>query len=270
MYCGKTILGLSFILALTASAQTRPLYLAHRGAHYNPAYNKQSLCPANSLCAFDTALDVGFDGFEFDLRLTKDKKFVISHGDNLQEGTNCRGQIKNKTYEDLKQNCRMDRSDFRHRSKNTDEISNLKDVINRYLDNPRAKKIYVDLKPCIGPDAVTALRESFAGVDMAQIASKFIFEIDDLPTQAILKAAFPTLPMFVTAEPGNQKSLESASCNQAIDGLRFPGVEALTRNTQAIQAFMARTRASGKMALGWNVRTQAQLNFINKNFNMDM
>jgi glycerophosphoryl diester phosphodiesterase len=49
----------------------RPLLLGHRGA---PKY-----APENSVAAFDLALRHGCDGFEFDVRYTRDGRCVICH-----------------------------------------------------------------------------------------------------------------------------------------------------------------------------------------------
>lgn len=49
----------------------RPLLLGHRGA--------SKYAPENTIAAFDLALDHGCDGFEFDVRYTKDARCVICH-----------------------------------------------------------------------------------------------------------------------------------------------------------------------------------------------
>ena len=50
---------------------TSPLIIAHRGA--------SALAPENTLAAFKKALDVGADGVEFDVRLSKDGVPVVIH-----------------------------------------------------------------------------------------------------------------------------------------------------------------------------------------------
>ena len=49
----------------------RPLLLGHRGA--------SKYAPENTVAAFDLALEQGCDGFEFDVRYTKDERCVICH-----------------------------------------------------------------------------------------------------------------------------------------------------------------------------------------------
>ena len=47
----------------------RPLIIAHRGA--------SNLAPENTLASFRLAKELGADGFECDVQLTKDHKLVI-------------------------------------------------------------------------------------------------------------------------------------------------------------------------------------------------
>src|SRR5215472_9819819 len=53
--------------------RNRPLLLGHRGAR------SVSEIPENTLASFDVALKKGADGFEFDVRLTRDGIPVIFH-----------------------------------------------------------------------------------------------------------------------------------------------------------------------------------------------
>jgi glycerophosphoryl diester phosphodiesterase len=54
---------------------SRPLLLGHRGA--------RRYAPENTLAAFDLALSHGCDGFEFDVRLTRDQRGLICHDARL-------------------------------------------------------------------------------------------------------------------------------------------------------------------------------------------
>jgi len=54
---------------------SHPLLLGHRGArHY---------APENTLAAFDIALRHGADGFEFDVRCTRDRQTILCHDPKL-------------------------------------------------------------------------------------------------------------------------------------------------------------------------------------------
>src|ERR1700722_5883250 len=52
-----------------------PLLLGHRGLR-----SRSFSVRENTIAAFDSALQHGCDGFEFDVRLTADKRAVICHG----------------------------------------------------------------------------------------------------------------------------------------------------------------------------------------------
>ena len=63
----------------------RPLLLAHRGA--------RKLAPENTLAAFKKAIDLGFDGVELDVVMTKDRVPVVFHGNDLSHSTRATGNI---------------------------------------------------------------------------------------------------------------------------------------------------------------------------------
>jgi len=62
-----------------------PLILAHRGASH--------AAPENSFAAFDLALDEGADGFELDVRLTRDGVPVVMHDRDLLRTTGKAGLV---------------------------------------------------------------------------------------------------------------------------------------------------------------------------------
>jgi glycerophosphoryl diester phosphodiesterase len=55
----------------------RPLLLGHRGARAN------HFIPENTLASFEHAMLDGCDGFEFDVRLTADKRAIVCHDPNV-------------------------------------------------------------------------------------------------------------------------------------------------------------------------------------------
>ncbi|MDR1894869.1 MAG: glycerophosphodiester phosphodiesterase [Spirochaetales bacterium] len=67
---------------------------AHRG--YCARY------PENTMLAFAKAIEVGCDGIELDIHLTKDSRLVIIHDEDLARTTGGRGFVKDKTLEELK------------------------------------------------------------------------------------------------------------------------------------------------------------------------
>lgn len=72
-----------------AGESARPLLLGHRGVRPLPClgqrWRKSCLPPENTLAAFDYALANGCDGFEFDVRYTRDRRSVLCHDADLNQ-----------------------------------------------------------------------------------------------------------------------------------------------------------------------------------------
>lgn len=68
---------------------------AHRGA--------SAYAPENTLPAFRLAMEMGADGFENDIHLTKDKVFAVCHDGSIERTSNGTGSIHEMTMAQLKQ-----------------------------------------------------------------------------------------------------------------------------------------------------------------------
>jgi glycerophosphoryl diester phosphodiesterase len=71
------------------------LILGHRGASAD--------APENTLAAFNRAFELGADGIELDVTLTKDDVPVVIHDDKVDRTTNGRGLVKEMTLDQIKQ-----------------------------------------------------------------------------------------------------------------------------------------------------------------------
>ncbi len=69
-------------------------FCAHRGV--------SALMPENTLPAFAASLALGADEIEFDIRLTKDNKLIVSHDDDLERISDGNGKLCDYTMEELK------------------------------------------------------------------------------------------------------------------------------------------------------------------------
>lgn len=58
--------------------------------------------PENSLKAFENCINVGFDGIELDLQMTKDSVLVVIHDESLERTTTGRGKVSNYTLQELR------------------------------------------------------------------------------------------------------------------------------------------------------------------------
>ena len=68
-------------------------FCAHRGI--------SALMPENTLPSFAASLALGADEIEFDVRLTRDNKLVVSHDHDLERISNGTGLINERTLEEL-------------------------------------------------------------------------------------------------------------------------------------------------------------------------
>ena len=73
---------------------TKPLVWAHRGAS---GYE-----PENTLAAFQKAVDLGADGVELDIQLTKDDQIVVIHDETIDRTSDGKGWVKDYTLEELR------------------------------------------------------------------------------------------------------------------------------------------------------------------------
>ncbi len=72
----------------------RPLIYAHRGSSFDH--------PENTRAAFMAAITDGADGFECDLRLTKDNQVIIWHDSNMLRMANNKAVVAHTEYSELK------------------------------------------------------------------------------------------------------------------------------------------------------------------------
>jgi len=70
------------------------LNLGHRGA--------SAAAPENTLAAFRRALELGADGFELDVTLSKDGETVVIHDDTVDRTTDGRGDVSEMTLAEIK------------------------------------------------------------------------------------------------------------------------------------------------------------------------
>ena len=71
-----------------------PFIWAHRGA--------SGSAPENTLVAFKRAIDLGADGIELDIQLTKDDEIVVCHDEKIDRTSDGKGWLKDYTLEELR------------------------------------------------------------------------------------------------------------------------------------------------------------------------
>ena len=70
------------------------IILGHRGA--------SGYAPENTLEAFRLAMDMGADGFELDVHLSKDGELIVMHDERVDRTTDGSGLIQSFTLKELK------------------------------------------------------------------------------------------------------------------------------------------------------------------------
>lgn len=71
----------------------KTLVWAHRGA--------SGYAPENTMAAFEKAVELGADGIELDVQMTKDGELVIIHDETIERVSNGTGWVKDFTYTQL-------------------------------------------------------------------------------------------------------------------------------------------------------------------------
>jgi len=83
------------LMAAYLAAQTRQVVvISHRGEHLRH--------PENTLVAFRTALELGADYYEIDIRTTSDGKLVLMHDGNVDRTTNGHGEVAKMTFAEIR------------------------------------------------------------------------------------------------------------------------------------------------------------------------
>lgn len=99
--------------------------LGHRGAC--------GYAPENTLASMRKAIELGCDGFEFDIQLSHDNIPVVIHDDSLERTTNGKGLVSNFTLEQLQ----------KLNAGNGEKIPSLREVIS--MVNKRCR-LFIELK----------------------------------------------------------------------------------------------------------------------------
>jgi glycerophosphoryl diester phosphodiesterase len=138
-----------------ARAAGRPLVFAHRGG--------AAIAPENTLAAFTRAHALGVDGFELDVRLSRDGEVMVIHDAVVDRTTNGSGKVSALTADELRAldaGCRFEDSRAREAGEDT-RIPRLRDVLARFPD----ELLIIELKganPALPPRAFEIVREAGA------------------------------------------------------------------------------------------------------------
>lgn len=119
----------------------KPLIIAHRGASAD--------APENTLASFHRARELGADGIELDVTLTRDRVPVVIHDDVVDRTTNGHGLVRGLTLLEIKQ---LDAGSWKSPAYQGETIPTLDQVLNAFAEwredgaNKRGWLINVELK----------------------------------------------------------------------------------------------------------------------------
>lgn len=108
-----------------------PYLFAHRGG--------LGLRPEHTKLAFDNALNLNVDGFEIDIRLTKDEEIVVFHDTYIDRVSNGSGKVSEFTLEELRTldfgyHFKDQEGNYPYRGHKDAKIITLSDLIDNYPD----------------------------------------------------------------------------------------------------------------------------------------
>jgi len=146
---------------MTANRKTE--VFAHRG--FSAAY------PENTLVAFIAALELGVDGLEVDVHLSKDGEMVIIHDEYLNRTTNGDGLVANHTLAELKS---LDAGSWFNERFAGQQIPTLEEVLDLIQAWGEAVTINLEIKS--GPVPYPGLEEKlYAAVNNRGLLPRVIF-----------------------------------------------------------------------------------------------
>lgn len=111
---------------------TKPLILGHRGA--------SAYAPENTLAAFNRAFELGADGIELDVALTKDGAPIVLHDDTVDRTSNGKGFVSEMTVGEIQKLDAGSWFDAKYRGEKFPTLDQVLDAV------PKDKLINIELK----------------------------------------------------------------------------------------------------------------------------
>lgn len=161
---------------------SRPFIWAHRGASCE--------APENTIEAFIRAAELGADGIELDVHLSRDGVPVVIHDDTVDRTTNGRGPVTDLTYDELS---RLDAGSWFSSCHASEPVPGLSDVLQIFSGHLR---INIEIKEARAGEAVLTILSDFPRADV--VISSF-----DPELLRVMRRLAPALPLAVLLDRGN-------------------------------------------------------------------
>lgn len=161
----------------TALQYDRPIVLAHRGGAH--------LAPEHTMLAFEKAVSLGVDGFEIDIRLTKDEEILVFHDESVDRTTDGTGLVSTLTVEEIQAlnhgyNFQDLDGNYLYKDQKVDAVT-LRELLVKYPD----LLISIDIKDApdtyegsLMPSKLWRLIEELGAQDRVIVASFFGEQVD--------------------------------------------------------------------------------------------
>lgn len=154
-----------------------PIILAHRGGAH--------LAPEHTMLAFDKAAELGVNGFEIDVRLTKDEEILVFHDESVDRTTNGMGLVANLTLEeiqDLNHGYNFQNLDgyYPYRNEKVDPVT-LRELLEKYptmLINIDIKDAPDTYEGSLMPSKLWRLIEELDAIDHVVVTSFYGEQVD--------------------------------------------------------------------------------------------
>ena len=179
-----------------------PVIQAHRGA--------SAYAPENTLPAFKLALEMGADGIECDIHLTKDGKFLVCHDETVDRTSTSRGLISELTLKQIKT--------FDFGVKFDQSFAGVKaPTLEEMLDTVKKMSVInIEIKPFAhGMGQENALRLFYSILREFDVIPKVIVSSFDYNLLELLKKLFPemyTCWLYIEMKQAARKA-EKIGCN---------------------------------------------------------
>lgn len=211
--------------------------------------------PINSEKSFERCFEMGADGTDFDVQLSKDNQLILFHDKKLEEGSDCDGYVYDKNWDEVK-NC-LHKTPLSGKQK----IITAKSVIELYNKNgfnfTFDCKLYHDDATGYGEFLHIYADALLDFTDKYDITNSSFFESGDSNFIRVLLNKKPNLNIFIYSHDFEDALVIANQMN-------LKGISIETDKASAEQIKSA--HANNKQVTLWNVRTENQnIEAIEKN-----
>jgi glycerophosphoryl diester phosphodiesterase len=217
--------------------------IAHRGA--------SGQAPENTMPAFLLAWQLGADGIELDVRLSRDRRVIVHHDADTRRSARCDLKIADTDSAVL---CELDVGYWRGEAFRGTRIPLLDEVL---AEVPGGKRVLIEIK--CGPEIIPALQQTLAETNGSDIRiGPISFHLDTL---IACREAFPLLPCYPVFSFQSDENNGAVAKPQDWIGVAqqhgFPGLDPDHRDITA--DYVAAIHAAGLELVTWTVNDTQRL-----------